>query len=130
MNWLRTTKVFAQFKLGDWVTLLLGAVGIYWLASLPWQNGIAEQVVIRSGGKIYTSAPLSRNQIITVPGALGVTQVIVHNLQARIAADPGLRQYCVQQGWLKQAGEIALCLPNQVSIELRGRNSTYDSLNY
>ncbi|MEQ1673721.1 MAG: NusG domain II-containing protein, partial [Candidatus Nitrotoga sp.] len=37
---------------------------------------------------------------------------------------------CVQQGWLKQAGEIALCLPNQVSVELSNGKSSYDSLNY
>ena len=32
--------------------------------------------------------------------------------------------------WLKQAGEIAVCLPNQVSLELSGGSKPYDSLNY
>jgi hypothetical protein len=36
----------------------------------------------------------------------------------------------VRQGWLKQAGEIAICLPNQVSLELTGSGKTYDSLSY
>lgn len=110
-------------------------LGTVWFTIILWQNGsgqsgLASQVVIRSGGKIFSSVPLSRDQVIAVPGRLGITQVIIKNLQARVSSDPSPRQYCVQQGWLKQAGEIALCLPNQVSVELSDGKSSYDSLNY
>ncbi|MEQ1838602.1 MAG: NusG domain II-containing protein [Candidatus Nitrotoga sp.] len=115
--------------------ILISALGTAWLTIMLWQNGwgqsgMANQVVIRSGGKIFSSVSLSRDQIIAVPGPLGITQVAIKNLQARIISDPGPRLYCVQQGWLKQAGEIALCLPNQVSVELSNGKSSYDSLNY
>jgi hypothetical protein len=56
--------------------------------------------------------------------------VEVSKHRARIAADPSPRQHCVKQGWLERAGEIALCLPNQVSIEIAGGVKRYDSLNY
>ncbi|MES1983184.1 MAG: NusG domain II-containing protein, partial [Pseudomonadota bacterium] len=79
---------------------------------------------------IFSVVPLARDQTIAVPGPLGISQIAIHNLRARIAADPGPRQYCVRQGWLKQAGEIALCLPNQVSVELSSGRKNYDSLNY
>jgi hypothetical protein len=36
----------------------------------------------------------------------------------------------VRQGWLTQAGEVAICLPNQVSLELIGSTKRYDSLSY
>ena len=120
----------AYFKAGDWLVLLLGALLTTWLAATLWQGGAADKAIIRSGGKIFSVVPLSRDQIISVPGPLGLSQIAIHNLQARIAADPSPRQYCVRQGWLKQAGEIAICLPNQVSVELSGRNKRYDSLNY
>ena len=120
----------AYFKAGDWLVLLLGALLTTWLAATLWQGGAADKAIIRSGGKIFSVVPLSRDQIIPVPGPLGISQIAIHNLQARIAADPSPRQYCVRQGWLKQAGEIAICLPNQVSVELSGRNKRYDSLNY
>ena len=74
--------------------------------------------------------PLSRDQQIEVPGPLGVSIISIQNRKARIASDPSPRQYCVRQGWLQQAGEIALCLPNQVSVELTGSRKKYDSLNY
>jgi len=119
-----------HIKPGDWLTLLLGALFASYLAITLWQGGVADKAVIRSGGKIFREAPLSRNQIIEVPGPLGISRVAIHDRQARIAADPSPRQYCVRQGWLKQVGEIAVCLPNQVSVELSGGSKRYDSLNY
>jgi len=120
----------AHIKTGDWLTLLLGALLTAFLAATLWQGGAADKAVIRSGGKVFSVVPLSRDQLIAVPGPLGISQIAIHNRQARIAADPSPRQYCVRQGWLKQAGEIAICLPNQVSVELGGRRKNYDSLNY
>jgi hypothetical protein len=120
----------AHIKVGDWITLLLGSLFTVWLATTLWQGGAADKAIIRSGGKIFREVPLSRDQIIEVPGPLGLSQIAIHNRQARIAADPSPRQYCVRQGWLKQAGEISICLPNQVSVELNGGSKRYDSLNY
>ncbi len=119
-----------HIKTGDWFTLLLGTLLAAFLAITLWQGGAADKAVIRSGGKVFREAPLSRNQVIEVPGPLGISRVAIHNRQARIAADPSPRQYCVRQGWLKQAGEVAVCLPNQVSVELSGGSKRYDSLNY
>ncbi len=117
-------------KIGDWIALLLGALFTVWLAATLWQGGAADKAIIRSGGKIFREVPLSRDQIIEVPGPLGLSRVAIHNRQARIAADPSPRQYCVRQGWLKQAGEVSICLPNQVSVELNGGSKRYDSLSY
>ena len=110
--------------------MLLGMLVTGWLTAMLWQGGLADKAIIRSGGKIFREVPLSRDQLIEVPGPLGITRIAIHNLQARIAADPSPRQYCVRQGWLKHAGEIAVCLPNQVSVELSGGRKRYDSLNY
>ena len=120
----------APIKIGDWIVLLLGALGITWITITLWQGGAADKAIIRSSGKIFSEVPLSRNQIISVPGPFGISQIAIYNRQARIAADPSPRQYCVHQGWLKQPGEIAICLPNQVSVELSGKGKRYDSLNY
>lgn len=117
-------------KPGDWLTMLLGGMAVVALAMNLWSGELADKAVIRSGGKIFQTVPLSRNQNIEVPGPLGVSLITIENRKARIASDPSPRQYCVRQGWLQQAGEVALCLPNQVSVELVGSRKRYDSLNY
>lgn len=115
---------------GDWLTMLLGAACVALLAHNLWSGELADRAVIRSGGRIFQTVSLSSNQNIAVPGPLGVSLITIENRKARIASDPSPRQYCVRQGWLQQAGEIALCLPNQVSVELVGSRKRYDSLNY
>ena len=119
-----------HIKLGDWLTLLLGSICVVLLTFKLWSGDLADKAIIRGGGKILSVVPLSRDQQIEVPGPLGISIIAIQNHKARIASDPSPRQYCVRQGWLQQAGEIALCLPNQVSVELVDSKKKYDSLNY
>ena len=122
--------VYRYIKPGDWLTMFLGCLVVLLLVLESWNGAMADKVVIRSKGKLFREVPLSRNQRIAVPGSMGISLVAIENRKVRIASDPGPRQYCVRQGWLKQAGEIALCLPNQVSVELVGSHRRYDSLSY
>lgn len=115
---------------GDWLTLLLGVALTGLMIQTFWQGGQADTVLIRAGGKVFLEAPLSRDREIEVPGPLGQTRILIEKNRARVAADPSPRQYCVRQGWLSRAGEVAVCLPNEISVELRGGASNYDSLNY
>ena len=112
------------------MTLLSGFALVVMLTLLLWNNELADKAIIRSGGKIFSIVPLSRDQQIEVQGPLGISIIAIRNRKARIVSDPSPRQYCVRQGWLQQAGEIAICLPNQVSVELAGSRKKYDSLNY
>jgi hypothetical protein len=109
---------------------LLGSIAVVLLTMKLWSGDLADQAVIRSGGKVFRVVSLSSDQQIAVPGPLGTSIITIEKRRARISSDPSPRQYCVRQGWLQQAGEIALCLPNQVSVELTGRRKKYDSLNY
>lgn len=122
--------ILPHLKAGDWLTLLLGSICVVLLAFRLWSGDLADKAVIRSGGKIFREVPLSRDQQIEVPGPLGTSVITIEKRKARITSDPSPRQYCVRQGWLQQSGEIAICLPNEVSVELTGSTKKYDSLNY
>jgi hypothetical protein len=61
---------------------------------------------------------------------LGTTAIAVEKGRVRVVSDPGMHQYCVRQGWLERAGQIAICAPNEVSVEIAGGRKVYDSLNY
>lgn len=119
-----------HIRSGDWLTLMLGGVCVVLLTIGLWSGELADKALIRSGGKVFKEVTLSKDQKIEVPGPLGISVIAIEKRRARIASDPSPRQYCVRQGWLQQAGEIALCLPNQVSVELIGSHKRYDSLNY
>ncbi|BCL77225.1 hypothetical protein JHS3_29610 [Jeongeupia sp. HS-3] len=96
-----------------------------------WQGGRAAQVRVYQGGKLFAQVDLAATRTLVVPGPLGDTVIEIAAGKARIAADPSPRQYCVREGWLTQAGEAAICLPNRTSVELVGNGGRgFDSLSY
>lgn len=118
----------SHLRSGDWLLLIVGAGFVFWLGSRVWFSQPGETLVVRSAGRVVSELPLARDRVAIVPGPLGTTEIEIYHLRARIRADPGPRQYCVKQGWINHAGQSAICLPNQVSIEIGG--TTFDSLNY
>lgn len=123
-NWLR------GLKWGDGLTVALGAIAVLALFKTLWLGEAASKVQVRAGSDIFTTQSLNQQRTLEIPGPLGTTTVIIDHGRVRVTSDPGPRQYCVKQGWLTQAGEVAMCLPNQVSVELLGNSKPYDSLNY
>lgn len=115
---------------GDCLVMILGLVACAASFPLAWQAGVAERAIVKRGGEVFSELDLSRNRRIEVPGPLGITTVVVDQRRVRVASDPGPRQYCVRQGWLARPGEIAICAPNQVSVEIKGGRPPYDSLSY
>lgn len=121
-----------MLKAGDIGVLATGTTAVAALAWWAWfaPSLAADTALIRAAGKIVHSVPLTHAQTFVVPGPLGPTRIEIESGRARIQADPSPRQLCVRQGWLMRAGDAALCLPNQVSLELTGRQSLYDTLGY
>ena len=120
----------ALLRPGDLAVLALGAGAV---AALTWHavSGAAgEAAVIRAHGAVVETLPLNRDRVLNVAGKLGPARVEVHAGRVRVASDPSPRQLCVRQGWLSRAGEAALCLPNQVSIEIQGAGRRHDTLAY
>ena len=117
-------------KPGDWLIMVAAAAIVAWLFGTLWHSRSGDLVIIRSGGKIIEQVSLFTDRIVSVKGPLGISVITIHNRKARVASDPSPRQYCVKQGWLAKNGEAAICLPNQVSVEISGAKKLYDSLNY
>ena len=115
-------------KPGDWFTLLLGCAVVAGLAARFWGGSPGDSLIVRAQGKVTNQLSLRRAHTLSVSGPLGFTLIEIQPGRARIARDPSPRQLCVKQGWLSRAGEAALCLPNQVSIEISGPVRGFDSI--
>jgi len=115
---------------GDWLVALCGAILCAVSFPLAWQEGYAEKAVVKRGGEVFAELDLARNRRLEVPGPLGMTTIAVDKGRVRVVSDPGPHQYCVRQGWLERAGQIAICAPNQVSVQIVGGKEGYDSLSY
>ncbi len=118
------------WRTGDAGVVLAGLAAVIALGAHAWSRGPAERAIVRAAGSIVETPALTRAHTVSVKGPLGMTLIEIEPGRARIARDPSPRQLCVRQGWLSQAGDTALCLPNQVSLEIRGRDTLHDTLAY
>lgn len=124
MPWLRLIKP------GDWLVIVVAAILVGLSFPLFWQGGLADRAIIRQNGQVFAELDLRTKRQLAVAGPLGNTLIAIEPGRARVLADPGPRQYCVRQGWLMRPGEIAICAPNRVSLQITGRTKVYDSISY
>lgn len=136
LNLIRSNK-FSTFRnslktvlLGDWLTLILAMIGIVLLFQTQWTHSAATKVQISVADKVYGTYSLNLRRDIKVQGKIGETVIQIGQGKARFLHAPCHNQYCVHQGWLTRAGQVAICLPNQVVLALLGEQKPYDSLNY
>lgn len=115
---------------GDWLIVLASVVVVGLLFASFWSFEPAAKLRIRQGDKIYGTYSLNQTRTLSIHGPLGDSIISIKAGQVRFISSPCHNQYCVHQGWLKRAGQAAICLPNQVSLELLGAKKAYDSLNY
>lgn len=120
----------ALIRPGDWLVMLASITVVVLSFPLFWQGGLAERAIIHQEGKVFAEVDLRHKQTLEVAGPLGTTLIAIEPGRARVMSDPGPRQYCVRQGWLIHPGEIAICAPNRVSIQITGRTKRYDSISY
>lgn len=115
---------------GDLLVLVLAGLVTAGLFFNAWTTPTGSTMVVRAQGRVMVRAALGQDADYSVPGTLGVSRIEVRQGRARVAADPGPRQVCVKQGWVSRAGEAALCLANQVSLEISGADKAFDTVSY
>lgn len=115
---------------GDWLVLACALILVAFTFNRFWQNETAGKLVIRQGDRIFASYSLDQDRTLDIHGPLGNSRVEIAHGKVRFSSAPCTNQYCVHHGWLNKVGQVAICLPNQVSLELMGSKKPYDSLNY
>lgn len=123
-------NIIQLMRSGDWLTVIASSLAVIYLFQSLWAHEHAAKVQIRIGDKVYATYDLNLARNVQVQGALGTAVIHIANGKVRFAKSPCHNQYCVHQGWLSRSGQVAICLPNQVSLELIGEKKPYDTLNY
>ena len=116
--------------IGDWLVILASLMAVIFMFQQFWSFEQASKLKIRQGDKIIGTYDLNQTRDIIVHGAIADAKISILQGKVRFKQSPCNNQYCVHQGWLSRAGQVAICLPNQISLQLMGAKSSYDSLNY
>ena len=111
-----------------WLLALLLLIGLY---TAFWQSdGHGAEAVVLVNGKRWARLDLFHNQDLIVPGPLGHSHIQVRDGQARFVGSPCPNKLCVHTGWLSQGGEVAVCLPNKVSLQILASDPRFDAINF
>ena len=116
--------------IGDWLVIAISCVAIIFMFQQFWSIAPASKLKIRQGDKVFGTYDLNQIRELKITGEMGISLISIHQGKVRFKQSTCRNQYCVHQGWLSRAGQVAICLPNQISLQLMGAKSTYDSLNY
>ncbi len=132
MKKLITKKLLFNKKilLGDLFSIFI-AIGLtIYLTVTLWNFPQGEYLKIHLGSKEIGTFSLNQNVTKIINGPLGKTEVVINSGRARISKSPCTKQYCIHQGWINQLNQTVICIPNQISISIIGRQLDYDSINY
>jgi hypothetical protein len=123
-------KFSRKILIGDWLVMAASLLAIVFMFQTFWSFEQASKLKIRQGDKIIGTYDLNQTRELKIAGPMGESLISINQGKVRFKQSPCHNQYCVHQGWLSRAGQVAICLPNQISLQLMGAKSAYDSLNY
>ena len=110
-------------------TLATGVVAAaFALAYTP--PGEARVLVISQAGAAPQHEPLDRARVLEIAGPAGITRIEIEPGRARCADSPGRQNICESSGWLQAHGEVAVSLPNRLTLQVRGPEPGFDSMHY
>ena len=116
--------------IGDWLVIVVSIIAVIFMFQQFWSTEQASKLKIRQGDKIVGVYDLNQSRNLRIHGVLGDSLISIMHGKVRFKQSPCRNQYCVHQSWLSHSGQVAICIPNQISLQLIGAKSSYDSLNY
>ncbi len=137
---MRPLSYLRYLKWGDWL-LIVGVLAAALLAVPLLQRALlasasasilapapAKVALVRLEGELIERLPLGKDRRLVVKGPLGETEIEVRAGRVRVVRSPGPYKLCIKRGWISQSGEILICLPNRVTVEIPGEPKGYDAL--
>lgn len=96
--------------------LLVALGGVALVTAAP----AGRRVVVGDGARVLFTAPLDRPQQVDIPGPLGMTRLVIDQGGARISASPCALKVCMGMGSARRPGDLLVCLPNRVLVQVEG----------
>jgi hypothetical protein len=103
------------------VIFIFTALSIALLAGTGIARRSAWAVGIEVSGNEVLSLSRADDGVRQVEGPLGLTEIEIRNGQVRVLSSSCPLKLCQRAGWIGAAGEMIVCLPNEVVVRLSGR---------
>lgn len=106
------------------VILLISFTSIYWISRDGVQQSSESKIaVIYQDSKLSQEVGLEEDRLITLP--LEEMQIQVKAGMIRVARSDCPKQICVNMGWIKTPGQIIVCAPNKMLVEIKSSDPQF-----
>jgi hypothetical protein len=99
------------------VVIVLAAAGLF-----AYQSGEVREgcwVRLQAAGQVQILS-LEKDAYIEVIGPLGTSRIEIGTQGARFSEAPCFHKLCIKQGWIRFAGQVVACIPNQMILAVQG----------
>jgi hypothetical protein len=115
-------KILALLTWGDRILIIVLLISTS--LSYAWVKGMQAEgnyAVVMVGNREIARYSLSQpRESIPVVGAIGEAELQISQGRIRMSAAPCPNKTCLGMGWQDKAGELIVCLPNQVVVRIEG----------
>lgn len=103
--------------------VFLGLAGIFGVGYFFAHRAPAMTAEVTVDGQLVDTLDLSENQEITIEGVRdGRNRLVVENGEIWCAEASCPDKVCVRQGKQSRDGEMIVCLPNRMTVKVRGED--------
>lgn len=112
------------------IVIALGSSAVPFINSHKAYND--KYVEIEVEGKLYKRLPLdnSRNERINIQTKLGKNIIDISNGKVRVLDADCPDKICIKDGAIDKPGQILVCLPHKVVVQIKGQNVDADDLSF
>lgn len=85
------------------------------------------QVIITVAGETYGTYPLSEDRVIEISNSYGTNEVTIENGSVSVTKSDCANQICVDTGAVRSEGQMIICLPHRLSVEIRSDGQKHEN---
>lgn len=108
------------------IILIIGiiVVAATCLIFFNWKKEGGDQVVVFVGGQETNRYPLNKDKTVTIEGMGGENVLQIKDGAATLTEADCPDQLCVHQQDIKKDGEMIVCLPHQILIQIEAKEAS------
>lgn len=112
---------------GDRILILIVVLAIVGLYGVGASKDQGERVMIRTvrDAQIYDMADYA---IRKLQGPMGASEVEIGSAGIRMRTSTCRFQRCVHRGWVRQQGDMIVCIPNRIVVTILGASASFDAV--
>jgi len=118
-EWLKLSTIGDKLLIIS--VVIIGLMSFFLISQL---KSAGEFVVVSVDGNEQFHGALSTNDTIIVHGPVGRSVIEIHEGKVRMLHSDCPTKVCVRTGSVHRQGEVIVCVPNKVLVQIMGKKKT------